>query len=367
MKPRDAEKLLGGHAAGILTEEEKRRLYAAALDHQQLFDALVDEEGLRELLADPESRKQLLALLSETKGKAPIKLWRRPAALGLAASLLLMVTTSLVLWQRERPIPPSFMPREKTAESKPAPTAPVTPEPGEGKPLLKRSASQVASSKAPVISEDSAVSAGAPAPVAQAPNKVLEAPPAMIYPPKMVRAEAASAERKLPPADSSKAAAAVEVVAARETMNKTEAMTRASEERLDQLPQNRTLAGAASLTPGVTGGGLQALGKSSAKKSPAAPLPPPSYVVEPLESGALRLTVTWSAGRHLYLLRRSDSGITALAPLRSATEAGRTLSTFEFFLGPEEHLDLYLLPQSVPDPKSLPAEGPVEGYRKRVQ
>ena len=65
MKPEEAEKLLGGYAAGTLTPEERRSLFAAALEDQQLYEALVREEPLRELLADPAARRNLLAALDE--------------------------------------------------------------------------------------------------------------------------------------------------------------------------------------------------------------------------------------------------------------------------------------------------------------
>ncbi|MBX5496974.1 MAG: hypothetical protein IRZ15_16685, partial [Bryobacteraceae bacterium] len=60
MKRELAEKLLGGYAAGNLTEEERALLFSAALENQQLFDALAEEEALREVLADPAVRRQLL-------------------------------------------------------------------------------------------------------------------------------------------------------------------------------------------------------------------------------------------------------------------------------------------------------------------
>lgn len=123
MRHLEAEKLLGGYAAGILTEAEKTALFRAALEHQELFDALANEEALRELLADPATRSHLLALLDEPRIRRPIPFWRRPATLGLAASLLLMVTTSLVLWQREQPVAPA--PSTSKVDSKaPSPIPP---------------------------------------------------------------------------------------------------------------------------------------------------------------------------------------------------------------------------------------------------
>ena len=57
--------LLGGYATGTLTDDERERLFAAALDDQALFDALAEEQPLKDLLDDPESRGYLLAELDD--------------------------------------------------------------------------------------------------------------------------------------------------------------------------------------------------------------------------------------------------------------------------------------------------------------
>jgi hypothetical protein len=61
----ELENLLGGFSAGTLTAEERRQLYAAALQDQQLFTALADEQALKELLADPAVRRKLLQALAQ--------------------------------------------------------------------------------------------------------------------------------------------------------------------------------------------------------------------------------------------------------------------------------------------------------------
>ncbi len=93
MSEHDLEKLLGGFAADTLTPEEKKALYATALQHQQLFNALADEQALKELLADPDVRRRLLASL-EQKGSsgaggslAWLDWFRRPAGLAFAGGL----------------------------------------------------------------------------------------------------------------------------------------------------------------------------------------------------------------------------------------------------------------------------------------
>jgi hypothetical protein len=93
MSEHDLEKLLGGFAADTLTPEEKKALYTAALQDQQLFNALTDEQALKELLADPVVRRRLLQTLKQTStsGVGDSLSWldwfRRPAGLAFAGGL----------------------------------------------------------------------------------------------------------------------------------------------------------------------------------------------------------------------------------------------------------------------------------------
>lgn len=93
MKREEIRKLVGGYAAGILTEEERRELFAAALEHQDLFDELMREEPLRELLADPLSRAELRQVLEKPDPRRRMWWWAVPAtaALVTAAFALMMV------------------------------------------------------------------------------------------------------------------------------------------------------------------------------------------------------------------------------------------------------------------------------------
>jgi hypothetical protein len=65
MTNEQARKLLGGYATNSLTEAERKALFEAALDDQELFDALQQEEALKELLADPVSRNQVQQALAQ--------------------------------------------------------------------------------------------------------------------------------------------------------------------------------------------------------------------------------------------------------------------------------------------------------------
>lgn len=65
--------LLGGYATGTLTEAERAKLFAAALEDQTLFDALAEEQSLKELLDDPEARGYLLAELDQLEQQATLQ------------------------------------------------------------------------------------------------------------------------------------------------------------------------------------------------------------------------------------------------------------------------------------------------------
>ena len=159
----EAEKLLGGHATGTLTEDERRQLFAAALGDQALFDALMDEEALRELLADPALKAQVLAALAPAAAPKVVPFWRRTGVLGATASLLVAATAGLVyLRSPERVPPPLEQEREQPAKAKAA-EAPAVPQ--APTPLARRAAP---ASPAPAITPapppPEAAAAQAPAP-----------------------------------------------------------------------------------------------------------------------------------------------------------------------------------------------------------
>ncbi|BCA56295.1 hypothetical protein W02_34350 [Nitrospira sp. KM1] len=132
MAEHDLEKLLGGFAPDILTPEERRLLFAAALRDQQLFDALADEQALKELLADPVVRRRLLeAVRQPVAPPAGRPSWRewffRPAGLafagGLAAAVFAVAVGTRILEDSLQTVspPPST---ETTDRRKPVPLQP---------------------------------------------------------------------------------------------------------------------------------------------------------------------------------------------------------------------------------------------------
>jgi hypothetical protein len=69
----EIRKLLGGYASNELSADERRTLFEAALEDQELFNALEKEDALRELLEDTISRDQVRRAL-----EGPVASHRRP-------------------------------------------------------------------------------------------------------------------------------------------------------------------------------------------------------------------------------------------------------------------------------------------------
>jgi Domain of unknown function (DUF4384) len=119
----EIQKLLGGYATNTLTEAERKALFEAALEDQQLFDALHQEQALKDLLDDPISRHQIRQALEEPAFvKTHAAWWTRwwawaGAASAVAAAVLIVAVT--------RPHSPEL--KQQSASLDRATTAPVPP------------------------------------------------------------------------------------------------------------------------------------------------------------------------------------------------------------------------------------------------
>jgi len=97
MIPEDIERLIGGYATGTLSEEERRKLFEAALDDQDLFDALQGEHALKQLLDDPVSREMVRRAaagpVSQTGTSRFLRRWVwAVAGVGALAAALLVIS-----------------------------------------------------------------------------------------------------------------------------------------------------------------------------------------------------------------------------------------------------------------------------------
>lgn len=359
----DAEYLLGGFATGTLTPEEKRILFAKALEDQTIFDALAEEEPLRELLTDPKARQRLLEALENASSKSveaepPTKdaadgepkrarrplaflglptLKQHPAFLSAAAGLLIILTTTLMI----KKSPEAYNPPPTQG----ADTIPMNKQAEQVQESLqekdKRSESAKIKDGAKDRDGDSRTAGLLKQGVSPKKDSAKTTPPA---PP----APAYSAPTTSPQVQEIGSVSA----------------DRAKEER-------PTSGGAQVLEMAVPPSDLKAeYGVSKAAKSAQAPFlaesknhPAISYRILPLPGGGHRLEVAHASG-FAYLVKRGR--LTTVIPgQKVAGEADVT--RFDYLLSEGEVLDLYVMDQPQDRPESLSAEGPVNGWRKRLK
>lgn len=155
MNPQEARKLLGGYAAGILTPEEERALFAAALEDQELFNTLMGEQALRETLSAPGAKEQLLAAMERPAPRR--RWWLVPAAIMLPAAAA-SVMVGIALWRSGAKVPtkPTALVAEMRTSEAPVPlsVSPAAPPAEETKPKAKNFERQ------PVVPPRSAAAAG---------------------------------------------------------------------------------------------------------------------------------------------------------------------------------------------------------------
>lgn len=117
----DIRKLAGGYATGTLTENERKLLFEAALEDQELFDELAREQSLKSLLDEPGAKQRLIASLAPAQnGPHAIPRWRWAAVFGALAA------TIAVAWML-RPVQPAVQIAQ--IENPPAIATPAPEEP----------------------------------------------------------------------------------------------------------------------------------------------------------------------------------------------------------------------------------------------
>lgn len=122
MRREDLEKLLGGYAAGTLTDEERRALFQAAVSDQELFEKLAEEEPLRDALADQQVRARVRAAIEKPRR---FGVWALAVAVAAAAVVIGVVVMrrpaappQVAMVRTEAPAPPAAVPAPaKTAPS----------------------------------------------------------------------------------------------------------------------------------------------------------------------------------------------------------------------------------------------------------
>jgi hypothetical protein len=132
----DIRDLLGRYATGSLTAEERKRLFDASLDDQELFEELAREDEMKELLAGPGVRDRLIRALEPPK--------RRISWVWALAPLAVMSAALFVILTRPVPKPqqvavatvsaPPAAPTESTVGQS-QPVAAPAPAPVKAKPI----------------------------------------------------------------------------------------------------------------------------------------------------------------------------------------------------------------------------------------
>jgi len=117
----EIRKLLGGYAANTLTEDERRVLFEAALDDQDLFNALQTEDALRELIDDPAARAAMRRGLERRRPG----FWSRRWIFGVLAPAAVALVVIAVMYQPTGHVVPAI--QEASREPAPAPQTEVQP------------------------------------------------------------------------------------------------------------------------------------------------------------------------------------------------------------------------------------------------
>ena len=181
MSREEIQKLLGGYATDTLSEAERRTLFEAALEDQELFDALAKEQPLREVLQDPAARRQLIEALGPAREPFAARAWhwlRQPAVLAMAGgAAVLLIAAGIVLRQTKHAARQEVMVADAIA---PTPPAAI---PSSAAPSSARLPESAPSKTAPLKKMKPRVVGGNPERVAPLPaSPVLAAPPAAPQP-----------------------------------------------------------------------------------------------------------------------------------------------------------------------------------------
>jgi len=128
----EIRKLLGDYATNALSAQERKALFEAALDDQDLFNALQDEDALRELLADPVTRAQVRQALAAPRDARRRTFWSRRWMFGVAIPAVAAVIV-IALMNRAKPPEPVAPPVQIAAKQAPPAPAAAAPAPLEPK------------------------------------------------------------------------------------------------------------------------------------------------------------------------------------------------------------------------------------------
>ena len=96
MTREELQGLIGGYSTGSLSEAERKALFEAALEDQELFDELAREQALKSALEEPGARERLLAAL-EPRAAPARPWWKMTWAWAAAAAACAVVIAGVAL------------------------------------------------------------------------------------------------------------------------------------------------------------------------------------------------------------------------------------------------------------------------------
>ncbi len=137
----DIRKLIGGYATGTLTESERKLLFEAALEDQDLFDELAREQALKEALEQPGAKQRLIASLTPAPNIVSWRVWwRRPLVWsGAGAVAVAVIGLSWTLQRPPAPVQTARLEQLKPAPPATLPSAPIAAQPSVNDRAEKRS------------------------------------------------------------------------------------------------------------------------------------------------------------------------------------------------------------------------------------
>lgn len=112
--------LIGGYSTGSLTDAERKMLFEAALEDQDLFDDLAREQALKEALDAPGAKRRLISAL--TAASKPW--WKAPWVWALAGAAIAVAITGIFLL---RPAPKQELARVELPAPPAVPFVPPAP------------------------------------------------------------------------------------------------------------------------------------------------------------------------------------------------------------------------------------------------
>lgn len=130
MTREEARKLIGGYATGSLSEAERKLLFEAALEDQELFDELAREQVLKETIEAPGARERLLRAVvpqESSPGGTLAAWWRRPWPWAGLAGTLAAAAIAWVVWVSPAVRAPQPVEVARSEAPAPPPAAAQTP------------------------------------------------------------------------------------------------------------------------------------------------------------------------------------------------------------------------------------------------